>query len=390
MNNNQNKSGTGNDELKKIVVIGPVYPFKGGIAHYTGLLVRSLRKKYDVEAVSYKMQYPKIMFKKEQRDYSNKTFAIDDAKFWINTANPFNIIGVAGKIKKMKPDLVIISWWHPYFAPCYQILASFLGKCKIAYLCHNVLPHERFPFDKALSKGTLKKADFCIVHSEEDKADLAGILPGMVCKKNMHPTYNAFRINDISREDARRQLNISDNEKVILFFGLVRKYKGLMHLLNAMPAIIKNVPDIKLFIVGDFGDDKAEYISKIEELKIGENIVIRDGYVPDDEVEPYFAAADLNVCPYESATQSGILQIAFGFGLPAVVTRVGGLPEVVTDGETGYVVPPLDPASLADAISDYFMNSKEDYMRTKVEEDSYRFSWDRMTETVEELWEKVR
>lgn len=378
------------EKLEKIVVIGPVYPFKGGIAHYTGLLVKSLRKKYDVEAVSYKMQYPKFMFKKEQRDYSNKTFAVDDSKYLINTANPFNIIGVAGKIRKMNPDLVIISWWHPYFAPCYQILASLLGKCKVAYLCHNVLPHERFPFDRALSKGTLKKADFCIVHSEEDKEDLASILPKMVCKKNMHPTYNAFCINNISREDARKQLGIADDHKVMLFFGLVRKYKGLIHLLNAMPKIIQNVPNIKLFVVGDFGNDKEEYMEKIESLGIAEHLVIRDGYVPDDEVEPYFAGADINVCPYETATQSGILQIAFGFGLPAVVTRVGGLPEVVTDGETGYVVEAFNPDALADAVIDYFNNDKASYMREKVEEDSYRFSWDRMTETVEELWNQVK
>lgn len=378
------------NKLKKIVVIGPVYPFKGGIAHYTGLMVRSLRKKYDVEAVSYKMQYPRFMFKKEQRDYSNKTFAIDDAKYLINTANPFNIIGVAGRIKKMNPDLVIISWWHPYFAPCYQILTSFLGKCKIAYLCHNVFPHERFPMDRALAKGTLKKADFCIVHSEEDKRDLATILPNMKCKKNMHPTYNAFKISGISRADAREQLGIKNSEKVLLFFGLVRKYKGLMHLLDAMPEIVSKVPDVKLFIVGDFGSDKEEYLAKIKDSNISDSIVIRDGYVPDDEVEPYFAGADLNVCPYESATQSGILQIAFGFGLPAVVTRVGGLPEVVTDGETGYVVPPFDSKGIADAIVDYFANNKSDYMRSKVEEDSYRFSWDRMTETIEELWEQTR
>ena len=253
-------------KLKKVVVIGPVYPYKGGIAHYTSLLSKALVDYGidDVVTISYKMQYPKFLFKKPQKDYENKTFEIKDTLYWINTANPFNLLSSAKKIKAIKPDLIIAQWWHPYFAPCYQILFGAMKGIKKIFICHNVLPHERFPFDKALSKGTLKKADFCIVHSEEDKADLAGILPGMVCKKNMHPTYNAFRINDISREDARRQLNISDNEKVILFFGLVRKYKGLMHLLNAMPAIIKNVPDIKLFIVGDFGDDKEEYLSKID------------------------------------------------------------------------------------------------------------------------------
>lgn len=373
-------------ELKNIVVIGPVYPFKGGIAHYTGLLVKELSKKYNVKTVSYKMQYPKILFRKEQRDYENKTFEIKDAQFLINTANPFNIINSAKKINEMKPDLVIISWWHPYFAPCYSILASNLKNCKIAYICHNVLPHERFIFDKGLSKNTLKKADFCIVHSEEDKQNLAEILPKMLCKKNMHPTYNAFKIRGISRDEARTELGIKPDEKIILFFGLVRKYKGLIHIINAMPDIIGQNPNVKLYIVGDFGKDKADYINRINELNISSNIVIRDGYIPDNEVEPYFAAADINVCPYESATQSGILQIAFGFGMPAIVTRVGGLPEVVTDGETGYVVPPLDYKELANAVNKSLKDEELIRLRDNVVKDSYRFSWERMTETIEELW----
>ena len=375
-------------ELKKIVVVGPVYPYKGGISHYTGLLVKALSKKYEVETVSYKMQYPKILFKKEQRDYSNKTFAIEDAKYLINTANPFNIISSAHKINKMQPDLVIIEWWHPYFAPCYQILCNHL-KAKIAFTCHNVLPHERFPMDKLLTKFTLKKADFCIVHSEEDKQDLERILPGKLNQKNMHPTYNAFRIHEYTKEEARKMLSIDSDEKIMLFFGLVRKYKGLIHIINAMPEIIKNVDKVKLYIVGDFGSDKEEYLNRINELNIQDNIVIKDGYVPDEEVEPYFAGADITVCPYESATQSGILQIAFGFGLPAIVTRVGGLPEVVTDGETGFVVSPKNPEELANRLIKYFNENMEEEMREKVIKDSERFSWDRMTETIGELWQQM-
>lgn len=375
-------------ELKKIVVIGPVYPFKGGISHYTGLMIRALSKKYEIVPVSYKMQYPKLLFRKEQRDYTNKTFEIPEANFWINTANPFNILGVAKKINALKPDLVILQWWHPYFAPCYQILCSAL-KVKCAFICHNVLPHERFPMDRFLTKGTLKKAAFCVCHSEEDMADLKNILPNMPAKKNMHPTYNAFKIHDYSKEEARKMLGIKEEEKILLFFGLVRKYKGLVHILNAMPEIIKNTENVKLYIVGDFGKDKPEYMELIDKLGIMEHLVIKDGYVPDEEVEPYFAAADINVCPYESATQSGILQIAFGFGLPALVTRVGGLPEVVTNGVTGFVVEPRNPEQLAEKIIQYVNDDMESTMRENVLKDSERFSWDRMTETIGELWQQI-
>ena len=132
-------------DKKKIVLVGPVYPYKGGISHYTGMLCRALSKKHDVTMISYKMQYPKFMFKKEQRDYSNDSFKVDDTKYWLHTANPFNIIATALKIRALKPDMVIIQWWHPYFAPCYMILTWLLKGIKIAYVCHNVFPHERFP-----------------------------------------------------------------------------------------------------------------------------------------------------------------------------------------------------------------------------------------------------
>lgn len=374
-------------ELKKIVVIGPVYPFKGGISHYTGLLIRNLRKKYKVEAVSYSMQYPKLLFRKEQRDFSNRTFEVKDAEYLINTANPFNILDSAKKINQMEPDLVILDWWHPYFAPCYQILLSKLN-CIKAFICHNVLPHERFPFDEALTKATLKKANFCIVHSEDDMINLNRLLPYMPVKKNMHPTYNAFCLKNLTRDEARKKLKLKD-EKMLLFFGLVRKYKGLMYLINAMPMIIEKVDNVKLYIVGDFGKDKQEYFYRIKQLEIEDHIFIRDGYVPDEEVEPFFAAADLNVCPYESATQSGILQISFGFGLPAVVTDVGGLPEVVTNEKTGYVVESKSPQAIADAVIDYFNANREENMRANVVKEADRFSWDRMTETIEDLWSQL-
>ena len=153
--------------MKKIVLIGPVYPYKGGIAHYTSLMYRALAKKFDVELISYKMQYPKFLFKKEQRDYRNDMFKVEGAQFLIHTANPLNIIGVARKIRQCRPDLVIMQWWHPYFAPCYWILETALGKkIKKMFVCHNVFPHERFPMDKLLTKLVLKKADFFLVHAK--------------------------------------------------------------------------------------------------------------------------------------------------------------------------------------------------------------------------------
>lgn len=376
-------------ELKRIAVIGPVYPFKGGISHYTGLMVKALKKEYEVECVSYSMQYPRILFKKEQRDYANKTFEIKDTLFTINTANPFNWFRAAKDIKGLKPDLVIVQWWHPYFAPCYQGLLSKLKGIPVFFICHNVLPHERFPLDKLLSKNTLKLASGCIVHSKEDEADLKEMLPGMPYKRNMHPTYNAFRLKGMSRADARSELGIGADEKILLFFGLVRKYKGLKYLIEAAPGCVDALEKVKICVVGDFGGNKEEYMSLIKASGVEDHFIIRDGYVPDAEVEPYFAAADLCICPYISATQSGIVQIAFGFGLPVIATEVGGLPEAVRDKKTGYIVPPADKDALAAAIISFFEEEKALEFKENIKDDEKRFSWENMVMTISELYKEV-
>lgn len=374
--------------MKKIVLIGPVYPYKGGIAHYTSLLYRALTRQYDVELISYKMQYPGFLFRKEQKDYRNDMFKVQEAQFLINTANPINIIRTAGKIRKENPDLVIMQWWHPYFAPCYWILETALGKSiKKMFVCHNVFPHERFPMDRALTKLVLKKADFFLVHSGSDAADLLTIKPDARYRQNPHPTYHAFKIRNLTKGQARQELGIGSEEKLLLFFGFVREYKGLRHLIHAMPLIRQKLDAVKLMVVGSFGGDKEDYMNLIRDCGVQDCVEVIDGYTPDNEVEKYFAACDLVVLPYESATQSGIVQIAYGFEKPVIVTNVGGLPDVVTDGRTGSVVEPGNPEQLAEAVVRYYEDGMEKVFAENVRKEAYRFSWDRLTEKVEELLE---
>jgi len=370
---------------KKIVMIGPVYPYKGGISHYTGLMCRALKQENDVYMMSYKLQYPKFLFKKEQRDCSNDTFKIDDTDFYINTANPINWIATAMKIRKMKPDLVIIQWWHPYFAPCYWTLCKILGKTKVMFLCHNVFPHERFPMDRFLSKMVLSNGDYFIVQSTQDEKDLKTIKNDAVYKKTVHPTYNAFKLQDMSKEEGRQLLHITKDEKVLLFFGFVREYKGLKHLLRAMPEITTKLDKVKLLVVGDFAGDKEDYLKIIDELNIKDFIKIYDGYIPDKEVEKFFAASDLVVLPYESATQSGIVQIAYGFEKPVIATNVGGLPEVVLDEKTGYVVPAKDSKELAAKTVEFFEAEKAAEFKEMIAAEADKYSWERMAALVKEL-----
>lgn len=370
----------------KIAMIGPVHPYKGGIAHYTDLLCRALREDgNEVQLYSFKFQYPKLLYKKPQKDMKSSGFGTNDADFCIHTLNPFNWIKVAGRIKKQKPELIILQWWHPYFAPCFWSICKLLRREKILFVCHNVFPHERFPLDRLLTKWTLGCGRYFITQSKMDARDLLSVKHDAVYRVTPHPTYGMFCRQGMSMQKAREQLQIDQGQRVLLFFGFVRKYKGLQYLLEAMKLLKERDFKVQLWVVGDFGEDKDEYVEQIRTFEIGDQVQMVEGYVPDDEVEKYFAASDLVVLPYLSATQSGIVQIAFGFEKPVLVTEVGGLPDVVTNGKTGYVVEPRSAEMIAEAIMDYYINNRREAFVSQIEKEKDRFSWKTFVDTLMEM-----
>lgn len=370
----------------KIAMIGPVHPYKGGIAHYTDLLCRALREDgNEVQLYSFKFQYPKLLYKKPQKDMKSSGFGTNDADFCIHTLNPFNWIKVAGRIKKQKPELIILQWWHPYFAPCFWSICKLLRREKILFVCHNVFPHERFPLDRLLTKWTLGCGRYFITQSKMDARDLLSVKHDAVYRVTPHPTYGMFCRQGMSMQKAREQLQIDQGQRVLLFFGFVRKYKGLQYLLEAMKLLKERDFKVQLWVVGDFGEDKDEYVEQIRRFKIEDQVQMVQGYVPDDEVEKYFAASDLVVLPYLSATQSGIVQIAFGFEKPVLVTEVGGLPDVVTNGKTGYVVEPRSAEMIAEAIMDYYINNRREAFVSQIEKEKDRFSWKTFVDTLMEM-----
>jgi glycosyltransferase involved in cell wall biosynthesis len=373
----------------RIIIISPINPYRGGIAHDTANMAKSLAKKHKVTIVSFSLLYPKILYPgNTQKDNSGSDlFKIDESLFLINSINPFSYIKTARYIKRHNPDLLIFQWWNPFFAPAYwSILKILNGKYKVLFMCQNILPHEHFPFQNILTRAVLNKGDFYIVQSPLDEENLKKFVPSADYKRTIVPTYTAFNRGKIDKTMARKMLNINSDVPLLLFFGFIREYKGLKHLIRAMPKIINKIENINLLIVGEvLGKEEYAYFDLISNSGCKDHIAMINKYIPDDDVEQYFSACDLVVLPYESATQSGIVQIAFGFDKPVVVTNVGGLPDAVADGKTGYIVPPCDPDAIAEVVVRFFLNNKADELAANIRESAFKNSWDFRSGLIEEL-----
>ena len=369
----------------RVCLVGPVYPYRGGIAHYTSLLAQEFANDHEVFVVNFTRQYPSLLFPgKTQYDESGEPLDIASKRV-IDSINPFTYKQAADEIIRFAPDFVVFQWWHPFFAPAYRTIAWLVRRrsdARIIFLCHNVLPHENSIVDRTLIKAGLGGAHRFLVQSREDERNLLKFDAQASVKVHPHPIYDFFNKGRYTRESARQELSIDGN--VLLFFGYIRAYKGLDLLLEGYAESVRHTKS-HLFIVGEFYEDKQPYLDRIDKLGIADSITLVDRYVPNEEVEKYFAACDALVLPYRSATQSGIVQIAYGFDRPVIVTAVGGLPDVVEDGVTGLVVPPNDPAALADAIGRMFRDGESERLRANIDGVKARFSWAGCKAALEQL-----
>jgi glycosyltransferase involved in cell wall biosynthesis len=373
----------------KIVILGTAYPLRGGIAHYVTLLYENLKKKHDTSVVTFSLQYPKILFPgKTQEEKGGESMKIESRQL-MNSINPFSWIRTAFYLIKQKPDLLIYKYWMPFFAPCYgtiSLITKLFRKTKVFYVCDNIIPHEKRFGDMLLTKYAFKSVDGCIVQSDAVQKDLLSLFPEKPFVNIPHPIYTIFG-DTYEKQKAKELLDIKD-EKVILFFGYVRAYKGLNVLINSLPFVLDKVK-IKLYVVGEFYGDYEKYINQIKLLKLENDITVVSDYIPNNEVGKYFSAADVVVLPYISATQSGIVQIAYNFNKPVIATDVGGLAEVVLNEKTGYIVKPQNPKALADSIVNFYAENKEDEFVRNVIEEKKKYSWERMVEGIENLYQKV-
>ncbi len=369
----------------KFVLVGTAWPHRGGIAHYIALLHQALTGAgHEVKVVSFSRQYPSIFFPGKSQDDEGPERIPVGAEPLIDSIGPWSWFRAARRIREIHPDLVVFKYWMPFFGPGYGTIVRRVKKAGIrtCFLLDNVLPHEPRPGDRWLSRYALGPVDTFIAQSDSVARDLRLFRPDAPLKQVPHPVYDIFGENT-DRAAARRRLGVTAKE-VALFFGFIRGYKGLMNLIRAT-ALVPAERDFQLLVGGEFYEDDQPYRDLIRDLGVEKRIVLHDRYIPNEEVADFFGAANVVVLPYISATQSGIIQIAFNFNRPVITTRVGGLPEVVRPGELGEVVPPEDPQALADAIVDYFDAGKEERYTPHVAEEKKRYSWGRLVEALEEF-----
>ncbi len=374
-----------------VAILGPFPPYRGGIAQHTALLARTLAVRHPVIGISFKRLYPGFLFPgRTQFDPSAASLVAADwhVERHVDSIGPHTWPRAARAVIRADCRLLIVQWWHPFFAPAYATVGRAVRRhgVRTLFVCHNVLPHESSRLDGALVRLGLGAADSCIVHSETDCEALQRLFPHKPHVLTPLPAFDIFAHGRTTRDEARRQLQLEG--PVVLFFGLVRPYKGLDVLLHAIARARTDRP-MTLLVVGEFYEDRGRYERLRAALGLEDCVRFVDRYVPNDEVEPYFRAADIVVLPYKSATQSAIVQVALTFERPAIVTRVGGLPETVRVGETGDVVPPEDPVALARSLVQFFAGDAAQRMQPHLRQAAAAFSWDAMDAAVHDLGRRL-
>jgi glycosyltransferase involved in cell wall biosynthesis len=370
--------------MSRYCLIGPTYPFRGGIAHYTTLLAQELKKEHELLLISFTRQYPAWLFPgKSDRDPSQNPLQTE-AEYLLDPLNPLSWRRTLQKIAAWRAEVVVIPWWVPFWAPAWSVIGRGIKRQpqnpRLIYICHNVLPHEKSRVDKVAIKTALAPADGYVVHSKQDAGNLRALFPEAKIRVSPLPTYASLGqiIGDSLPAD------IPSDRPLILFCGIVREYKGLDILLDAMPLILAE-REVHLLVAGEFWDDKEGYLTQIDNLGLDRHVSVVDRYLANEELAACIQACDVVVLPYRSATQSGIVQAAFGQGKPVITTNVGGLPEAVDNGRTGLLVQPEDPEALAEAIRRFFVEDLVVSFKENISQQQERFSWDRLTGLISEL-----
>jgi glycosyltransferase involved in cell wall biosynthesis len=373
--------------MMKITIAAPAYPYRGGIAEFSNRLARQFSNEgHDVNIITFTLQYPEFLFPGKTQ-YTDSPGPQDlSVTREMNSVNPLSWFSTGRKIKKDRPDILLLRFWLPFMGPCLGTIARIARSnhyTRVICIFDNVVPHEKRPGDRILTKYFTGSVDAGIVMAKSVGDELRTFRKNMPVILNPHPLYDNYGI-PVSKEAALNELKLDKNYKYLLFFGFIRAYKGLDLLIESLAD--KRIRDlnIRLLVAGEFYEDAAPYRELIKKHNLDNEILLFDRFVNDQEIPYFFGAADLVVQPYRNATQSGVTQVAYYYEKPMIVTNVGGLSEIVPDKVCGYVIEP-EPFAIASSILDFFGNKRSETFIGNIKREKMKFSWSRMTETIIKL-----
>ena len=374
----------------KITFLGPAYPYRGGLATFNERLARQFTLECkDVDIRTFTLQYPGFLFPGKTQFTDGPAPEGIKIKRELNSINPFNWLITGFKIRKEKADILLIRYWLPFMAPCLGTVARIVKSNKytvIISVVDNVFPHEKHYGDNILTKFFMNSIDGAAVLSDVVQRDVAGFRNDIPVCVTPHPLFDTYG-KKLNRIEALSELKLDPDSYYLLFFGIIRNYKGLDILIKAFSDERLRGRKLKLIVAGEFYENEDFYRNLVIESGLEKDIIFYDHFISDTDVRIFFSAADLVVQPYKSATQSGVTQIAFHFDKPMLVTDVGGLKEIVPHEKCGYVVQP-QPEAIADAIIDYFDNDRKSAFSECVRKEKEKFSWNKMTDAVTEVFYK--
>jgi glycosyltransferase involved in cell wall biosynthesis len=379
--------------MKNIIFVGTAHPYRGGLSFFNEMLARVFGKRgVSAKIYTFTLQYPSFLFPGKTQ-YSDSP-APDDVAIerCVNTVNPLNWWKIGRRIKRERPDALIVRYWLPLMAPCFGTICRIArrnGHTKVLALLDNVVPHEHRPFDRAFTNYFVGSVDGFIYMSEQVKADLDRFTTAKPALFSPHPLFDVYG-EAVGRAEACAKLGLDPALRYSLFFGYVRDYKGLDLLLDAWGALKKagKLGDKRLLVAGEYYADKEKYTEQIRRNGLEEEVLIFDRFIPDEDVRYWFSAADLVIQPYKTATQSGVTQVAYHFDVPMIVTGVGGLAEIVPHGRVGYVVD-TDPQAIAAAVERFYTENRAEEFRRNILVEKKRFSWEAMVDRFEELYSRL-
>jgi glycosyltransferase involved in cell wall biosynthesis len=375
--------------MQKVVIIGPAYPLRGGLASFDERLARAFQQQGDDAVIyTFSLQYPSFLYPGTTQ-YSSEPAPTDiNIQVRINSVNPLNWLAVGNELKKLRPDIIVVRYWLPFMGPCLGTILRRVHRnkhTKIIAITDNVLPHEKRAGDRPFTKYFLGACDAFITMSEKVMSDLR-LFTQKTAKQVLHPLYDNFG-ERLEKEEARKHLRLPVDKKIILFFGFIRRYKGLDILLEAMALLKKRaspeVAGLQLVIAGENFEEKDLYTGLIKQLNIEDSVVDHMNFIADTEVRYYLSAADFVIQPYRNATQSGVTPLAYHFEKPMLVTNVGGLPALVPDKKVGVVSEP-NAAAIAEGIIQLYKTGEE-YFLPHLREEKKKYSWDVLVNTVKGL-----